>query len=338
MATRVDVLAPPAERLTVREWARRNLFDGVGNSLLTVATAAGLLAAAASLARWAARAHWAVVTENLRFWLVGLMPVEMVWRAYWAGGLVAAMGGLTVVGLRARVAGRRLAAAWVAVLVAAGWVMGPVRLDQVGGLYLTLLLAVVAIGASFPIGVVVGVGRVSRLPVVRLLATVYIEVIRGVPFIAVLLWFSVFVTLLSGDALGRVQRAMVAMTVFTSAYVAEIVRGGIQSVPRGQVEAARAVGLSGWQTLRHVVLPQAIRNMIPALVGQFISLFKDTSLAVIVGLSELVGTGRALLAITRYLHDVREVYVFLLAVYFVFTSLLSAASRRLEKVMGLGER
>ncbi|MDQ7819590.1 MAG: amino acid ABC transporter permease [Armatimonadota bacterium] len=338
MATRADVLAAPAERLTVREWARRNLFDGVANSLLTVLTAAGVLAAAASVARWAARAHWAVVTENLRFWLVGLMPVELVWRAYWAGGLVVAMAALTVLGLRAGVAGRRLAGAWAGVLVGAGWVMSPVRLDQVGGLYLTVLLAAVAIGASFPIGVVVGIGRVSRLPVVRALATVYIEVIRGVPFITVLLWFSVFVTLVSGDALSRVQRAMVAMTVFTSAYVAEIVRGGIQSVSRGQVEAARALGLSGWQTMRTVVLPQAITNMIPALVGQFISLFKDTSLAVIIGLSELVGTGRALLAITRYLHDVQEVYVFLLVVYFAFTSILSAASRRLEKAMGLGER
>jgi general L-amino acid transport system permease protein len=338
VASRVDVLAPPAERLTLQEWVRRNLFDGVGNSLLTVASAAGLVAAAASVARWAAHAHWAVVTDNLRFWLVGLMPVELVWRAYWAGGLVAGMAVLTGVGLRVGVGGRRLGVAWAGTLAAAGWVMSAVRLDQLGGLYLTVLLAAVAIGASFPIGVVVGVARVSRLPVVRALATVYIEVIRGIPFITVLLWFSVFVTLVSGDALSRVQRAMVAMTVFTSAYVAEIVRGGIQSVPRGQVEAARALGLSGWQTMRHVVLPQAIKNMIPALVGQFISLFKDTSLAVIIGLSELVGTGRALLAITRYLHDVREVYVFLLVVYFVFTSVLSAASRRLEKVMGLGER
>jgi len=109
-------------------------------------------------------------------------------------------------------------------------------------------------------------------------------------------------------------------------------------VPRGQVEAARAVGLSPVQTMWHIVLPQAIKNMIPALVGQFISLFKDTSLAVIIGLSELVGTGRALLAITQYLHDVREVYVFLLVVYFVFSYAMSSASRRLERRLGLGER
>jgi general L-amino acid transport system permease protein len=128
------------------------------------------------------------------------------------------------------------------------------------------------------------------------------------------------------------------MTVFTSAYVAEIVRAGIQSVPRGQAEAARAVGLSAVQTMRHIILPQAIRNMIPALVGQFISLFKDTSLAVIIGLTELVGTGRALLAITAYLHDVREVYIFLILIYFVFAYSMSYASRRLESRLGLGER
>jgi len=131
---------------------------------------------------------------------------------------------------------------------------------------------------------------------------------------------------------------MVAMIVFTSAYVGEIVRAGIQSVPRGQMEAARAVGLSGLATMRHVVLPQAVKNMIPALVGQFISLFKDTSLTVIIGLTELVGTGRALLAITQYLHDVREVYVFLLLTYFAFSYAMSSASRKLEQRLGLGER
>ena len=176
----------------------------------------------------------------------------------------------------------------------------------------------------------VGVGRESRLPVIRGVSTLYIELIRGIPLITLLLWFFVFVTLVSGDALTRVQRAMIAMTIFTSAYVGEIVRAGIQSVPRGQAEAARAVGLSSVQTMRFIVLPQAVKNMIPSLVGQFISLFKDTSLTVIIGLSELVGAGRSLLAITRYLHDVREVYVFSYA--------MSYGSRVLEKRLGLGER
>jgi His/Glu/Gln/Arg/opine family amino acid ABC transporter permease subunit len=338
MATHVEVLAPPDQRLGPLAWLQQNLFAGVWNTLLTLVTGVVLAAGAVRLGRWVVRARWAVVVDNPRFWLVGPMPLEYAARAYWAGGLIAAAALLTAVGVRARVAARVLIGLWAAVLLGALWVMSPVRLDQVGGLYLTLVLATVGIGASFPIGVLVGIGRVSRLPVIRTVSVLYIELIRGVPFITVLLWFSVFVTLVSGDALGRVQRAMIAMTVFTSAYVAEIVRAGIQSVPRGQAEAARAVGLSAVQTMRHIILPQAIRNMIPALVGQFISLFKDTSLAVIIGLTELVGTGRALLAITAYLHDVREVYIFLILIYFVFAYSMSYASRRLESRLGLGER
>ncbi len=338
MAVRVEVLPPPEERLTPWQWARRNLFAGWWNTLLTAATAAALFFFVSAVLRWAVRAHWSVITDNLRFWLVGLMPVELVFRAYWAGGLVAAAALLTAVGARLRVGARVLLGLWGGTVVAVLWVMSPVRLDQIGGLYLTLLLAVVSISLSFPIGVLVGMGRVSRLPAVRLFSILYIELIRGIPLITVLLWFFVFVTLLSGDAITRVQRAMIGLTIFTSAYVGEIVRAGIQSVPRGQTEAARAVGLSALQTMRFIVLPQAVKNMIPALVGQFISLFKDTSLTVIIGLSDLVGTGRALLAITEYLHDTQEVYVFLLVVYFVFSYLLSYGSRVLEKRLGLGER
>lgn len=338
MATRLEALAAPSDRLTALQWIRRNLFDGVWNSLLTVLTVAFLVWIASAVLTWARTAHWNVVTDNLRFWVVGLMPVELVPRALWAGGLVAVMVGFTVAGRRLRVPLRVLAGAWGGILIAVVWLMAPIRLDQVGGFYLTILLAVVAISASFPVGVLAGIGRVSQLPVVRYAATAYIELIRGIPFIAVLLWFSIFVSLVSGDALTKVQRAMIAMTIFSSAYVGEIMRAGIEGVPRGQVEAARAVGLSGARTMWHIVLPQAFRNMIPALVGQFISLFKDTSLTVIIGLSELVGTGRGLLSITRYLHDVREVYVFLLIVFFVCSYALSSASRRLEKRMGLGER
>ncbi|MBI2972776.1 MAG: amino acid ABC transporter permease [Armatimonadetes bacterium] len=338
MAMRVEALAPPEERITLLQWTQRNLFDGLWNTVLTLATAAVLATGVSRVARWVASAHWGVITDNLRFWLVGVMPVEFVGRALWAGGLVAVMTLLTAVGMRARARPRTLAAAWAGIVIAVLWIMAPIRIDQIGGLYLTLLLAVVAISFAFPIGVIVGVGRVSTLPVIRALSTVYIEAIRGIPFITVLLWFSIFVSLVSGDALTRVQRAMIAMTIFSSAYVGEIVRAGIQAVPRGQVEAARAVGLSSVQTMRYIVLPQAVKNMIPALVGQFIGLFKDTSLTVIIGLTELVGTGRALLAITTYLHDVREVYVFLIVVYFVFSFAMSYGSRRLEKRLGLGER
>ncbi len=335
---RVAVLLPPEERVTLLEWLRVNLFDGWLNTGLTVLTGFVLWRLGAAILLWARDAHWAVVVDNLRLWLIGLMPVELAWRAYWAGGLVATAVGLTVVGSRAHVASRVLVALWGSILVASVWIMSPIPLDQIGGLYLTLLLAVFAIGLSFPIGVFVGLGRVSRLPVIRGFAIVYIEAIRGIPLITVLLWFSVFVTLVSGDALSKVERAMIALIIFSSAYVGEIVRAGVQSVPPGQVEAARAVGLSAVQTMRSIVLPQAVKNMLPALVGQFISLFKDTSLTVIIGLSELVGTGKSLLAITDYLHDVYEVYTFALVVFFVFSYTMSSGSRLLEKRLGLGER
>ncbi|MBI4277308.1 MAG: amino acid ABC transporter permease, partial [Armatimonadetes bacterium] len=280
----------------------------------------------------------AVVTDNLRLWAVGLLPLEFVPRAWWAAGMVGAAALLTAAGARAGAPPRTLAALWGGVLVGVAVLFAPVRMDQIGGLYLTLLLATVSISASFPIGMVVGIGRVSRLPAVRAFCTAYIEVIRGVPLITVLLWFSIFFTLVSGDALTKVQRAIIAMTIFSSAYVGEIMRAGIQSVPRGHMEAARAVGLSGAQTMLYIVLPQAFRNMIPALVGQFISLFKDTSLTVIIGLSEVLGMGKALLGITKYLHSEQEVYAFALVVFFVFSYGMSHGSRILERKMGLGER
>jgi len=338
MDARVGALPPPAERLSALGWLHRNLFDGWRDTLLTLITAGWVAAAIRGVVRWTVHAHWGVVTENLRFWMVGLLPIPQVWRAWWAAGLVATAILLTTAGARAGVAKRVYASLWAGTFVAVVWLFSPVRLDQLGGLYLTLLLALVAISFSFPIGVLVGVGRVSSLPVIRLFCTAYIEGIRGIPLIAVLLWFSVFVTLVSGDALSKVQRTMIAMTIFSSAYVAEIMRGGILSVPRGQIEAARALGLSGWQTMAWVVLPQAFKNMIPALVGQFISLFKDTSLAVIIGLSEFLGVGRALLALPRYLHDVREVFMFALVVFFVFAYAMSYGSRVLERRLGLGER
>lgn len=338
MASQLGVLAPPEDRLSAWEWLRRNLFAGWWNAALTLITVTVLLRVVTSIVGWTLTAHWDVVTKNPRFWIVGLMPSDVAPRAYWAGGLVVVAIVLTIVGVRVGVSNRRLIGLWGGILIAVLWLMAPIRLDQIGGLYLTILLAAAGIALSFPIGVLLGLGRVSQLPVIRGVAATYIEAIRGIPLVTVLLWFSVFASLVSGDALSRVERALIAITVFTSAYVGEIVRAGILSVPRGQIEAARALGLSPFQTMRAIVLPQAVKNMIPALVGQFITLFKDTSLIVIIGLTELVGIGRALLAITVYLHDVREVYVFLLIVFFVFSSAMSYGSRQLERRLGLGER
>ncbi|MFQ5460367.1 MAG: amino acid ABC transporter permease, partial [Anaerolineae bacterium] len=181
-----------------------------------------------------------------------------------------------------------------------------------GGLLLTLVLSVVAIAASFPLGVLLALGRRSPLPLVKVASVIYIEVIRGVPLVTVLFMAQNMAPLIlpEGPWLDRVFRAMVGFTMFASAYVAEDVRGGLAAVGRGQYEAAHALGLGTAATYRLVVLPQAIRTVIPAMVGQFISLFKDTSLVAIVGLKELLGIALVVVAQPEWLGRFRETLVF----------------------------
>jgi general L-amino acid transport system permease protein len=210
-----------------------------------------------------------------------------------------------------------------------------------GGLLLTFLLALVGIVASFPFGVLLALGRRSSLPVLKIFCTLFIEVVRGVPLVTILFMFSLILPLfLPPDVrIDRVIRAMMAMTFFAAAYMAENVRGGLQAIPRGQEEAAKAVGLSGFQTMALIILPQALRAVIPAIVGQFIALFMDTTLAIIVGLLELLAVGKAVLnSNTEWLLLDKEVYLFIAAVFWVFTYAMSYASRQLEKSLGVGER
>jgi general L-amino acid transport system permease protein len=210
-----------------------------------------------------------------------------------------------------------------------------------GGLLLTFLLAAVGIVASFPIGVLLALGRQSKLPVVKAFCILFIEVVRGVPLVTILFMASIILPLFlpEGIRIDRVLRAMMGMTLFAAAYMAENVRGGLQAIPQGQVEAAKAVGLNGFQTMALIVLPQALRLVIPAIVGQFIALFMDTTLAVIVGLMELLAVGRAVLESNvewKLLN--MEVYLFIAAVFWVFNYSMSYASRRLEVALGVGER
>jgi general L-amino acid transport system permease protein len=210
-----------------------------------------------------------------------------------------------------------------------------------GGLLLTFLLALVGIVASFPIGVLLALGRQSTLPVVKIFCTVFIEAVRGVPLVTILFMFSLILPLFLPPEVrvDRVLRAMAAMTFFAAAYMAENVRGGLQSIPKGQVEAAKAVGLSGFHTTALIVLPQALRAVIPAIVGQFIALFMDTTLAIIVGLVELLAIGKAVLNMNvEWLLLDKEVYVFIALVFWIFTYSMSYASRQLERSLGVGER
>ncbi len=206
---------------------------------------------------------------------------------------------------------------------------------------LTFLLALVGIVASFPLGVLLALGRRSDLPVLKGLCVLFIELVRGVPLVSLLFMTQVIVPLFLPEDLrvDRVLRALFAITLFSSAYMAENVRGGLQSVPQGQVEAARALGLGGAHTMLFIVLPQALRAVIPAIVGQFISLFKDTSLVVTVGLLDVLGIGKSIvLGNVEWVGSQREVYIFIALLFWVFTYSMSYASRKLESALGVGQR
>ena len=195
--------------------------------------------------------------------------------------------------------------------------------------------------ASFPLGVLLALGRRSNLPVAKLLSILFIELVRGVPLVTLLFMTQIMLPLfLPEDVLvDRVLWAFLAITLFSAAYMAENVRGGLQSVPVGQIEAAKALGLSGSRVMLFIVLPQALRAVIPAIVGQFISLFKDTSLVVLVGLLDIVGIGKSIvLGNIQWVGSQREVYVFIAAVFWVFTYSMSYASHRLEAALGVGKR
>jgi general L-amino acid transport system permease protein len=210
-----------------------------------------------------------------------------------------------------------------------------------GGMMINLLLAAIGIAASFPLGVMLALGRRSKLPVVKVFCTLFIELVRGVPLVSILFMASIMLPLfLPGDIrIDRLLRALIGITLFSAAYMAENIRGGLQAIPLGQYDAAKAIGLNGWLTTLLIVLPQAIRLVIPAIVGQFISLFKDTTLVVIVGLLDILGVGKSILAGNpEWAAAQAEVYLFVAAAFWVFTYSMSRSSRRLEKALGVGER
>ena len=201
-----------------------------------------------------------------------------------------------------------------------------------GGLMITMQLTVLGIAASFPIGLALALGRRSRLAVVKYTCILYIELVRGVPLITILFLASLLVPLVDPNlaAIDQAVRAWVAFTMFSAAYLAENVRGGLQSIDRGQTEAAQAIGLSHWQTTLFILLPQALRAVIPALVGQFISLFKDTSLVFIVGLADILGVASRVVAQAEFLQKRQETFLYVAILFFVFSYIMSYISRRIE--------
>jgi general L-amino acid transport system permease protein len=270
-----------------------------------------------------------------------------------AGGLLVNAGigfAALTLGRAVRLPDRLIGLLWLAWLPASLLLLqgvGDGLLDVVatnlwGGLLLTFLLAVASIVLSFPIGVLLALGRRSDLPVIKWLCTAYIEVVRGVPLVTILFMAAVMLPLFlpGGLRIDHLYRAIAGLTMFTAAYVAENVRGGLQAIPLGQIEAANAIGLNAIQRNLYIVLPQALRAVIPANVGLFISLLKDTTLVAIAGtgLLELLGIGQAVLAQSQWVGTYMEVYLFISAVFFVMCYTMSQASYRLETAMGVGRR
>ena len=217
----------------------------------------------------------------------------------------------------------------------------PVLVSHWGGIMLNLLLAVAPLALSLPIGIALALGRRSNLPVVKLLCVVFIEVFRGVPLITLLFMSQVLVPLAFPEdfPVNSLLRAGIIITLFSSAYMAENVRGGLQALHPGQAEAARALGLPGWQTTLLISLPQAIRSVIPAIVGQFISLYKDTTLVYIIGMLDVVEISRAFIqGNTEYLSSARELFIFLALVFWVFCYTMSYISGKVEDHLGVGQR
>ncbi len=281
-------------------------------------------------------ACWAFIADKFRFILFGTYPFAEHWRP--AFGLIGFFV-LIVLALRQKNWNVRSLAkflgGWLALFfLIRGGVLGLAYVDSehISGLPLTIILAMHGILFSYPLAIALSLGRRSTWPVLRTLCTAYIELIRGVPLISLLFMSSVMIPFFfpEGFFLNKILRAQLAIILFVSAYLAEVIRGGLAALPKGQWEAAQALGLRTWQMYRLVILPQALRLVIPPTVNIFVSVLKDTTLVVVISMYDLLGTGKAALTDPLWLGFSRELYVFLALVYFVMCYALTRYSKSLE--------
>jgi len=351
--TETDTIKPPITSVGVIGWMRTNLFNGWFNSLLTLLVLYLLWKTVPPFVRWALfdslwisdgaacqqtdGACWSVVTANLRFITFGFYPHDLQWRPLLA---MLILVGMLFYSRNRNHWKKSLAYAWMTALIVMGVLMrgglfglAPVESSQWGGLPLTLLLSVFGLTAAYPLGVVLALGRRSRMPAIKTMCVIYIEMIRGVPLISLLFMSSVVFPLFlpEGITVNKILRAQVAIILFTAAYIAEVVRGGLQAIPGGQYEAAESLGLNYVQTMRLIVLPQALKIMIPPTVSVLISAFKDTSLVVIIALYDLLKTTQSVLSDPQWMGFSAEAYIFIAFIYFICCFFMSDYSRRLEK-------
>lgn len=352
---------PPTAVEGVWPWLRRNLFDGWRNTLATIVVLALLAYCLPPLFEWAvwnavARpdnaacraaqngACWGVIAEKYRLILFGRYPYAEQWRPLVACLLMMAL----IVASCYRPFWRRwLIGAWIAVLAAFfvlmyGGVFGlsVVETERWGGFPLTLMLSTLSLVIAFPLSILVALGRRSHMPFIRTICVVYVELIRGVPLISVLFMASFMFPLFMphGMTIDVLIRVLVGFTLFTAAYLAEVVRGGLQALPKGQIEAAQSLGLTYWQTTRKIVLPQALRLVVPAIMNTFIGAFKDTSLVTIVSMYDLTGALQLALGDSNWRKFFLEGQLFVAAVYFVCCFAMSRYSRWIERHLNVGTR
>jgi general L-amino acid transport system permease protein len=279
-----------------------------------------------------------VITEKYRLIIFGRYPFEEQWRPLVATLL---MLGLLVASCTRAFWNKWLVVLWVVVLAAFFIIMhgglfglSTVTTDRWGGLPLTIMLSTLSIVMAFPLALVVALGRRSNLPAIRSFCTIFVELIRGVPLISVLFMASFMFPLFmpQGVTIDVLIRVLAGITVFAAAYMAEVIRGGLQAMPKGQSEAAASLGLSYWQTQGKIILPQALAMVVPGIMNNFISLFKDTSLVTIVSLYELTGSlGLALNSDADWRPYKLEGYLFIAGIYFAFCFAMSRYSLWIEK-------
>ena len=342
-------------------WARANLFNSWLNTIITLVIIYGVVRLVPPVIQWAVLdsvwsapdnsvcraalgACWAFIGVWYRFILFGRFPYDEQWRPLLVCFIFIA---LLLMSCDRRFWNSWLMLIWVAgtaVIATLMWggVLGMtfVETDLWNGLPLTLILAVFGLGFAFPLAILLALGRRSHMPAIRALSVGYIEFIRGVPLITVLFMASVMLPLFlpTGTTINKLLRAEVAFILFSAAYLAEVVRGGLQAVPKGQFEAADALGLSYRQKMQKIVLPQALTIAIPPLVNTFIGAFKDTSLVIVIGLFDLLNTANAALNDPAWRGYYVEAYVMISIIYFVFCFFMSRYSQHLEMSFNKGKR
>ncbi len=355
-------LPPPGSTVGVVGWLRQNLFSSPFNTALTLAALYIVYLVVPPFINWALvsanfqegtsrdvcvaeGACWTMVRARFGQFIYGRYPIEERWRVDLAFILFIATAVPLLVD---KVPGKKYLAGFVFLILPVisfflfygGLGLPTVETSLWGGLMLTLILGIVGIVFSLPLGILLAIGRRSELPVIRMLCVAFIEFVRAVPLITVLFMASVMLPLFlpSGVTFDKLLRAMIGIALFGAAYMAEVVRGGLQAIPRGQYEGAMALGLGYWQMMGLIILPQALKISIPGIVNTFIGLFKDTTLVLIIGLFELLGTVQQSTRDANWAGLSKEGFVFAGLVYFMFCFSMSRYSVYLEQKLHTGHK